>query len=171
MKFDVPDGETRAIWVQVFVPPGTPAGDYTGSVRVASFLQVERYSHVMHLVSSVRGRLRRGVSSWEALAACFPAGTVSGAPKIRAMQILAEIEPVPRGAYAGAVMYRGFDGALDSAIAIRSVVVRRSARGRVARVQAGAGIVADSDPEKEYREVLSKSGAMREAIRLAEGRP
>ena len=125
----------------------------------------------MHLVSSVRGRLRTGVSAWRALAACFPAGTVSGAPKIRAMQIIGEIEPVPRGPYAGAVLYRGFGGNLDSAIAIRSLVVRRTRQGRMARVQAGAGIVADSDPEREHEEVRSKSAAIRDAIRVAEGQP
>jgi anthranilate synthase component 1 len=140
-----------------------------GTVRVPFFMGVERYSHVMHLVSSVRGKLRRGVSAWRALAACFPAGTVSGAPKIRAMQILAEIEPVPRGPYAGAVLYRGFGGNLDSAIAIRSLVVRRVRGTRMARLQAGAGIVADSDPAREYQEVLNKARAVEEAIRLAEG--
>ncbi len=141
-----------------------------GTVHVPSFMRVERYSHVMHLVSSVRGRLRRGVSAWDALGACFPAGTVSGAPKIRAMQLLSEIEPAPRGPYAGAVLYRDFGGNLDSAIAIRSMVVRRRGRERVARVQAGAGIVADSEPAREYEEVLDKSRAIREAIRLAEER-
>lgn len=135
-----------------------------GSVCVPSYMAVERYSHVMHLVSSVRCRLRRGVSPWEALAACFPAGTVTGAPKIRAMQLLAEIEPVPRGLYAGAVVYRDFGGNLDSAIAIRGM----SVRGGVARFQAGAGIVADSSPIREHAEALDKSKAMAEAIRLAQ---
>ncbi len=142
-----------------------------GTVRVSSFMQVERYSHVMHLVSSVRGRLRRNMSAWRAFAACFPAGTVSGAPKIRAMQILSEIEPVPRGPYAGAVLYRDFGGNLDSAIAIRGLSVRPIPGGRVARVQAGAGIIADSNPAREYEEVLDKSGAIREAIGIAQGRP
>jgi anthranilate synthase component 1 len=139
-----------------------------GSVRVASFMQVERYSHVMHLVSSVRGRLGRGASAWDAFAACFPAGTVSGAPKIRAMQLIAELEPVPRGLYAGAVVYCDFQGNLDSAIAIRSLAVRGRGARRLARVQAGAGIVADSSPEREYEEVLNKARAMMRAIEAAE---
>ena len=139
-----------------------------GSVTVPSYMQVERYSHVMHLVSSVRGRLRSGVSPWEAFAACFPAGTVSGAPKIRAMQLISEIERVPRGLYAGAVVYYGFGGTLDSAIAIRSLSVRRVAGKRRARFQAGAGIVADSNAGREREELMNKSRAMREAIRLAQ---
>ncbi|MCP4617399.1 MAG: anthranilate synthase component I, partial [Bradyrhizobium sp.] len=139
-----------------------------GSVIVPSFMQVERYSHVMHIVSSVQGRLRRGATSWEAFAACFPAGTVSGAPKIRAMQLLGEIEPEPRGLYAGAVVYHDFHGNLDSAIAIRSLSAQGSGASRRARVQAGAGIVADSRPAAELREVRAKAGAMLEAIRQAE---
>jgi len=134
-----------------------------GSVRVESFMQVERYSHVMHLVSSVRGRLRRGLSAWDAFGACFPAGTVTGAPKIRAMQLVAELEKAPRGFYAGAVVYRDFQGNLDSAIAIRSLAVRRRGGRALASVQAGAGIVADSRPEAELQEVRSKARAMLEA--------
>ncbi|MFH1723371.1 MAG: chorismate-binding protein [Elusimicrobiota bacterium] len=140
-----------------------------GSVRVPSFMRVERFSHVMHLVSSVRGRLRRGCSAWDAFGACFPAGTVTGAPKIRAMQLVNEIEPVPRGFYAGAVLYHDFQGNLDSAIAIRSLMVRGKGRSRAAVVQAGAGIVADSRPVAELREIRAKSRAMFEAIRSAEG--
>ena len=139
-----------------------------GSVAVPSYMQIERYSHVMHLVSSVRGRLRRGITPWEAFAACFPAGTVSGAPKIRAMQLISEIELVPRGLYAGAVVYYGFGGTLDSAIAIRSLSVRRVAGKRWGRFQAGAGIVADSNAKREREELMNKSRAMREAIRLAQ---
>ncbi len=140
-----------------------------GSVEVPSFMQVERYSHVMHIVSSVQGKLRRGASPWDAFAACFPAGTVSGAPKIRAIQLLAGIEPEPRGLYAGAVVYHDFHGNLDSAIAIRSVSVSGRGASRTASVQAGAGIVADSRPEAELREIRAKAGAMLEAIRQAEG--
>ncbi|MBI4352013.1 MAG: chorismate-binding protein [Elusimicrobia bacterium] len=142
-----------------------------GSVRVPSFMQVERYSHVMHLVSSVRGRLKAGMPPWEAFASCFPAGTVTGAPKIRAMQILSGIEPVPRGLYAGAAVYCDFGGNIDSAIAIRSLYVRRRGGKRTAFIQAGAGIVADSKPELEYREVRNKARAMLEAIRRAGGGP
>ncbi|MBI3505920.1 MAG: chorismate-binding protein [Proteobacteria bacterium] len=139
-----------------------------GTVEVPAYGHVERYSHVMHLVSSVRGKLKPGMTPWDAFAACFPAGTVSGAPKIRAMQLLSELEPVARGLYAGAVVYSGFTGSLDSAIAIRSLSVLRSGGRRVARFQAGAGIVADSRPEREHDEILNKSRAMREAIRRAE---
>ena len=139
-----------------------------GSVRVPSFMQVERYSHVMHLVSSVRGKLARHVDPWKAFGSCFPAGTVSGAPKIRAMQLLARIEPRPRGLYAGAAVYCDFGGNLDSAIAIRSLSVRRDGSRATAVVQAGAGIVADSRPKREYEEVRNKAKAMFEAIRRAE---
>jgi anthranilate synthase component 1 len=135
-----------------------------GSVRVAQFAGVERYSHVMHMVSSVRGRLAKNLRAWDAFKACFPAGTVTGAPKIRAMQLVGEIEGRPRGLYAGAVVYRGFRGDLDSAIAIRSLAVRNG----IARVQAGAGIVADSRPQAEWDEVHAKAGAMLEAIRQAQ---
>lgn len=141
-----------------------------GTVRVPSFMNVERYSHVMHLVSSVRGRLRRGTSAWDAFAACFPAGTVTGAPKIRAMQLVAAIEKAPRGLYAGAVFYLDFRGNLDSAIAIRSMEVTRRDGERVARVQSGAGIVADSNPDRELLEIRNKARAMWEAVRMAEAR-
>ena len=135
-----------------------------GSVKVSDLMTVERYSHVMHLVSSVTGRLRKGKNAFDVLRACFPAGTVSGAPKVRAMQIINELEPDARGPYAGAVGYIGFNGNLDTCIAIRTVLVR----GRKATVQAGAGIVADSQPRKELQETRSKAAGMLEAIRLAE---
>ena len=142
-----------------------------GSVNVPQFMTVERYSHVMHIVSSVQGRLARGQSVWDAFAACFPAGTVSGAPKIRAMQLLAGLEPLPRGLYSGAVVYQGFSGNLDSAITIRSMTALKSGSGKqaktVVRYQAGAGIVADSRPQAEWDEVLHKSGAMRAALQIA----
>ncbi|HHW39913.1 MAG TPA: anthranilate synthase component I [Syntrophomonadaceae bacterium] len=135
-----------------------------GSVRVVRFMENERYSHVMHLVSVVRGRLARGSDAFDALRACFPAGTVSGAPKVRAMEIIEELEPTRRGPYAGAIGYLSFNGNLDSCIAIRTIVMQ----GNTAYVQAGAGIVADSDPEREYEETLNKAGALLKALSLAE---
>ncbi|NOZ01831.1 MAG: anthranilate synthase component I [Deltaproteobacteria bacterium] len=142
-----------------------------GTVRVPSLMQVERYSHVMHMVSSVQAVMRRGLSPWDAFAACFPAGTVSGAPKIRAMQLVSGIEPVPRGPYAGAVVYRDFRGNLDSCITIRSLSVKGRGDARRAVFQAGAGIVADSRPASELREIQSKAGAVLESIGLAQERP
>ena len=136
-----------------------------GKVTVPRFAAIERYSHVMHLVSAVEGRLAPGLDAFDALLACFPAGTVSGAPKVRAMEIIEALEPTRRGPYAGAVFYRGFDGSLDSAIAIRVVLVEKG----VAYVQSGAGIVADSDPEKELQETLGKAGASLAALDRAEG--
>jgi len=136
-----------------------------GTVRVEPFMATERYSHVMHLVSGVSGTLAEGRSAADVLRACFPAGTVSGAPKIRAMEIIAELEPEERGVYAGAVGYLGYNGNLDMAIAIRTMVLVDG----VAYVQAGAGIVADSDPEAEYQETLSKARAQLDALRLAHG--
>jgi len=133
-------------------------------VRVERLMEVERYSHVMHISSTVSGRLAPGCTSVDALRATFPAGTLSGAPKIRAMEIIEELEPVRRGIYGGAVGYFAFSGAMDTAIAIRSAVFRG---GRV-YVQAGAGIVADSDPEAEHRECVNKARAMIQAVRLAE---
>jgi anthranilate synthase component 1 len=131
-----------------------------GSVRVPELLVVERYSHVMHLVSQVEGELREGRTAMDVFKACFPAGTVSGAPKIRAMEIIDEIEPVKRGPYAGAVGYFGYGGrSMDTAITIRTVVVS----GSKAFVQAGAGIVADSDPGREYEETLNKARALLKA--------
>lgn len=135
-----------------------------GSVRVPRYAEVERYSHVMHLVSRVTGRLRPGRDGLDALVASFPAGTVTGAPKIRAMELLDELEPVPRGPYAGSVAYLDFRGNLDSCISIRLLVARE---GR-AEVQAGAGIVADSSPEAEWLETVNKARAIHEAIAWAE---
>ncbi|MEK6287583.1 MAG: anthranilate synthase component I [Acidobacteriota bacterium] len=137
--------------------------DY-GSVEVTDLMIVERYSHVMHLVSAIKARLRPGMDRFDALAACFPAGTVSGAPKIRAMEIIDELEPTRRGVYAGSVMYLDYSGNLDSCIAIRTIVTKD---GR-AYFQAGAGIVADSVPESEYVETVNKARAMLQAIEMAE---
>jgi anthranilate synthase component I len=134
-----------------------------GSVKVEDYARVERYSHVMHLVSTVAGALEAGRASVDVLAACFPAGTVSGAPKVRAMQLIDELEPVRRGVYAGAVGYLTHRGDFDTCIAIRTLVV---AGGEV-HVQAGAGIVADSDPTLEYDETVNKAQALREALRVA----
>ncbi len=134
-----------------------------GTVLVDTFMEVERYSHVMHMVSSVSGELDSGVGAMDALRAVFPAGTVSGAPKVRAMEIIDELEPLRRGPYAGAIGYLSYSGDLDSCIYIRTILVKE---GR-AYVQAGAGIVADSDPESEFRETQNKAGAMLRAIELA----
>lgn len=135
-----------------------------GSVHVESLMNVERYSHVMHMVSNVTGKLGPNKTVYDVLKACFPAGTVSGAPKIRAMEIIEELEPTRRGPYAGAVGYVSFSGNMDMCINIRTVVVSR----RRAFIQAGAGIVADSNPEHEYEETCNKSRAMMKAIELAE---
>jgi anthranilate synthase component 1 len=135
-----------------------------GTVRVERFLQPERFSHVTHLVSEVVGELRSEVSHFDLLRACFPAGTVSGAPKVRAMQIVSELERVRRGPYAGAVGYALPGQALDTCIAIRTIVLVDG----VARLQAGAGIVADSDPAAEHEECLRKLAALEAAIDLAE---
>jgi anthranilate synthase component 1 len=135
-----------------------------GTVEVERFLEVERYSHVTHLVSQVAGELRDGVTSYDLLRACFPAGTVSGAPKVRAMQLISELEGRRRGPYAGAVGYALPDGTLDTCIAIRTIVLRDG----VAHLQAGAGIVADSDPAAEHEECLRKLAAVETAIDLAE---
>jgi anthranilate synthase component I len=135
-----------------------------GSVRVPQYMGLERYSHVMHLVSTVDGRLAEGNDHLDALVSCFPAGTVSGAPKIRAMQILSQLEPTRRDLYAGAVGYIDFAGNLDFCIAIRTITLRDG----VARVQAGAGIVADSNPAAEYEETRDKARALLQAIAMAE---
>jgi anthranilate synthase component 1 len=135
-----------------------------GSVEVTQLMDIERYSHVMHLVSHVQGKLRDGLSQFDALRSCFPAGTVSGAPKIRAMEIVAELEGEKRGPYAGAVGYFDFSGNLDAAIAIRTIVIKNN----VAYIQAGAGIVADSVPEREYQESLNKAQALLSAVDQAE---
>lgn len=135
-----------------------------GSVKVPEFFNVERYSHVMHIVSSVEGTLRSKLTAFDLVRAAFPAGTVSGAPKVRAMEIIAELEPEARGPYAGIVGYFGFDGAMDACLAIRTLV----AEGHTFSVQAGAGIVADSDAAAEYQETVNKAAAMLRAIDLAE---
>jgi anthranilate synthase component 1 len=135
-----------------------------GTVNVERLMEVERYSHVMHISSTVSGELRDGCSSLDALRAAFPAGTVSGAPKIRAMEVIAELEPEQRGVYAGSAGYVGFGGNLDMAITLRTLVV---AGGEVF-VQAGAGVVADSTPEREFEETLEKAGAMFKAVEMAE---
>lgn len=134
-----------------------------GTVRVEKLLAVERYSHVMHLVSSLRGVLREDVDCFDALMACFPAGTVSGAPKVRAMEIIEEFEPSRRGIYAGGILYLDFAGNLDSCIALRTMVMRNG----VAHIQAGGGIVADSDPAAEFQESVNKSNALVAALRAA----
>jgi anthranilate synthase component I len=131
-----------------------------GTVKVEKLLTVERYSHVMHIVSSLRGRLREDVDCFDALMACFPAGTVSGAPKVRAMEIIEELERTRRGIYAGGILYLDFAGNLDSCIALRTMVVKNG----VAYVQAGGGIVADSTPEGEYQESVNKSKALLTAL-------
>jgi len=137
-----------------------------GSVRVESLMFVERYSHLMHIVSSLRGRLRPGVDCLDALMACFPAGTVTGAPKVRAMEIIEELERTRRGVYGGAILYLDFAGNLDSCIALRTMVMKQG----VAHVQAGAGIVADSSPAFEYRETVSKARALISALETAHAR-
>jgi anthranilate synthase component 1 len=134
-----------------------------GTVEVTQLMDVERYSHVMHLVSHVQGKLRQNLSSFDALRACFPAGTVSGAPKIRAMEIIAELETDKRGPYAGAVGYFDFSGNLDTAITIRTIVIKDG----IAYIQAGGGIVADSIPEREYEESMNKARALLTAISQA----
>ena len=135
-----------------------------GSVRVPEQMVVERYSHVMHIVSQVEGRLRPEYGAIDLVRATFPAGTVSGAPKIRAMQIIHDLEPSARGTYAGLVGYFGYDGSLDTCITIRTMVMR----GSVISVQAGAGIVADSDPDTEYQETMNKARALAVAVERAE---
>jgi anthranilate synthase component 1 len=134
-----------------------------GSVRVEKLMFVERYSHVMHLVSSLRGWLRPEVDCFDALAACFPAGTLSGAPKVRAMEIIDELEPTRRGIYGGAILYLDFSGNLDCCIALRTLV----AKGGRAYIQAGGGVVADSVPEREYQETVNKAQAVLAALEAA----
>ena len=135
-----------------------------GPVQVTQMMDVERYSHVMHLVSHVTGELAPELDAYDALRSCFPAGTVSGAPKIRAMEIITGLEPEQRGPYSGAIGYFSFSGNMDTAIAIRTIVVKDG----VAYLQAGGGVVYDSDPEREYQETLQKMGALMQAITLAE---
>lgn len=137
-----------------------------GTVRVSKYMEVERYSHVLHLVSHVEGRLAPGLDALDALRSVFPAGTLSGAPKVRAMQLIAAAERERRGLYGGAIGYLGYDGNLDTAIAIRSAVLRDG----VAHLHAGAGIVAGSVPEREFEETEHKAAALRRALELAAGR-
>jgi anthranilate synthase component I len=138
-----------------------------GSVRVEDLMFVERYSHVMHLVSSLRSRLRSDVDCFDVLMSCFPAGTLTGAPKVRAMEIIEELEPTRRGIYGGAVLYLDYSGNMDSCIAIRTLV----AKNGMACVQAGAGIVADSVPQREYEESVNKARALLSALAQAHGAP
>jgi anthranilate synthase component 1 len=138
----------------------------SGAVTVDELMVIERYSHVMHIVSNVVGELAPGKTAWDLLKACFPAGTVSGAPKIRAMEIIYELEQCRRGPYSGVYGYYDFEGQLNSAIAIRTMVVRpQDGNKHTVSVQAGAGLVADSDPEKEYEETINKATALLQAIR------
>jgi anthranilate synthase component 1 len=134
-----------------------------GSVTLTEKMVIERYSHVMHIVSNVTGKIRAGMSAIDVLRATFPAGTVSGAPKIRAMEIIDELEPVKRGVYAGAVGYIGWSGNMDTAIAIRTAVIR----DEVLHIQAGAGIVADSIPANEWEETMNKGRAIFRAVAKA----
>jgi anthranilate synthase component 1 len=134
-----------------------------GSVKVKDLMHVERYSHVMHLVSALEGTLSKDLSALDAFAACFPAGTLSGAPKVRAMQIIEELEPVRRGIYGGSVLYADFAGNLDSCIGIRTLLMQ----GKHAYLQAGAGIVADSDPAREFEESMNKAQALLRAVQKA----
>ena len=136
-----------------------------GSVKVTELMTVERYSHVMHIVSNIQGTLASGKNAFDVFRAAFPAGTVSGAPKIRAMEIIEELEPIRRGFYAGAVGYFSFLGNMDTCITIRSILIKDGK----AYVQAGGGVVADSDPEKEYEETMDKAQVIFKAIELAEG--
>ncbi|OKH12017.1 anthranilate synthase component I [[Limnothrix rosea] IAM M-220] len=136
-----------------------------GSVTVGDLMVIERYSHVMHIVSNVVGELDPEQSAWDLLQACFPAGTVSGAPKIRALEIINDLEPERRGPYSGVYGYYDFEGQLNTAITIRTMIVRSQGNGHDVFVQAGAGIVADSEPEREYQETLDKARGMLEAIR------
>lgn len=131
-----------------------------GTVKLGSYMEIERYSHVMHIVSHVKGKMQRDKDFFDALRSCMPAGTVSGAPKVRAMQIISELEKEARGVYGGAIGYLGFNGQMDSCIAIRTIVFQ----GGKAYVQAGAGVVADSVPEREYEETVNKAKAMLKAI-------
>lgn len=136
-----------------------------GTVTVDELMVIERYSHVMHIVSNVVGELAEDKTAWDLLKACFPAGTVSGAPKIRAMEIIHELEPCRRGPYSGVYGYYDFEGQLNSAITIRTMIVRPDGDDHLVSVQAGAGLVADSEPDKEYEETLNKARGLLEAIR------
>ena len=135
-----------------------------GSVQVTAMMAVERYSHVMHLVSNVEGELQEGLNAFDVLGACFPAGTVSGAPKVRAMEIIGELEPTKRGPYAGSVGYFSYSGNMDTCITIRTLIIKDGA----IYVQSGAGIVADSQPRGEYTETVNKARGMIKAVEMAE---
>jgi anthranilate synthase component 1 len=135
-----------------------------GSVHVPEMMTIEKYSHVMHIVSDVQGQLANSLDAFDLLRATFPAGTVSGAPKVRAMEIIAELEGERRAHYAGAVGYLSYSGSMDTCITIRTIAMK----GDMAYVQAGAGIVADSDPTREYHETLNKAQALAEAVSMAE---
>ena len=135
-----------------------------GSVNLTEKMMIERYSHVMHIVSNVVAELKEGMSAIDVIRATFPAGTVSGAPKIRAMEIIDELEPVKRGVYSGAVGYLAWNGNMDTAIAIRTAVIK----DEVLHIQAGAGIVADSVPELEWKETMNKGRAIFRAVAMAE---
>jgi anthranilate synthase component 1 len=135
-----------------------------GSVKLTELMTVEKYSHVMHLVSNVVGKLKKNSDAFDVLRASFPAGTVSGAPKVRAMEIIEELEPTKRGPYAGSIGYFDFSGNMDMCITIRTIIFKNGK----AYIQAGAGIVADSDPEKEYKETVNKAKGMFKAIEMAE---
>ena len=126
-------------------------------------MRIEKYSHVMHMVSTVTGRMKKGEDAFSLFRACFPAGTVTGAPKVRAMEIIEELEPSARGPYAGAVGYFSYDGNMDTAITIRTVIFKNN----TAYIQAGAGIVADSDPSREYQETLNKARALLVSVELS----
>jgi anthranilate synthase component 1 len=134
-----------------------------GSVQVTDLMRIEKYSHVMHLVSSVEGQLRESLDCYHALESCLPAGTVSGAPKVRAMEIIEEFEPCRRGVYGGAVGYVDFSGNLDTCIALRTLVIKDG----IAYIQAGGGIVADSEPRREYEESINKASALIRAVKFA----
>jgi anthranilate synthase component 1 len=136
----------------------------SGSVSVTDLLCVERYARVMHITSNVSGTLHKKYDAFDVLAATFPAGTVSGAPKIRAMEIIDELEPVKRGFYAGAIGYFGYNGDMDFCIAIRTIMMHN----KIAYLQGGAGIVADSNPEKEYVETLDKMSALKSTLEIAQ---
>ena len=135
----------------------------SGTVQVSELMVVERYSHVMHLVSHIRAEVADGKDCFDVFRAAFPAGTLTGAPKIRAMEIIHELEPGPRGPYGGAVGYFSFDGNMDFCITIRTIVIH----GQTLAIQAGAGIVADSDPAAEYQETLNKARGLMEALSMA----
>ncbi|MEM6853723.1 MAG: chorismate-binding protein, partial [Planctomycetota bacterium] len=149
-----------------------------GSVELPELLAVEKYSHVMHLSSTVHGRLRDGLTAWDALRVSLPVGTVSGAPKVRAMQIIDDLEPTRRGPYGGAVGYADFAGNMDMCIALRTMVILPPGSGAggsggdsgvwTVHIQAGAGIVADSDPDAEHQETVNKAAALAKAVEVAE---